>query len=50
MMNFVNFCKRFHDQISSEESHCEVTYFIDSTLGFLMEDHFFVVVAFLGKK
>ena len=66
MMNFVNVCKRFHHQISSEESHFEVAYFIDSTLGFLMEDHcldkkrefflaqclkpFFVVVAFLGKK
>ena len=39
MMNFVNVCKRFHDQISSEESHFEVAYFIDSTLGFLKEDH-----------
>ena len=36
MMNFVNSCKRLNDQISFEESDCEVTYFTDSTLGFLM--------------
>ena len=65
MINFVNVCKRFHDRIGCEESDCEVAYLIDSTLGFLMEDHcldekedffcgmskaFFVVVVFLGKK
>ena len=39
MTNFVNVYKRFHNQISCKGSDCEVAYFIDSTLDFLMEDH-----------
>ena len=39
MINFINVCKRFHHQIGCEESVCEVAYFIDLTLGLLMENH-----------